>query len=86
LGFYIFKKLNQENSKSAKQQRFLRALSNSIGFGFTVSLPIAGGAIIGFMIDNKLNTHPKATLSLLFTGIFIAAGAIYQVINGAGGK
>jgi len=69
------------NDRDKQRQRFLKALSNSFGLGFSIALPIAGGAILGFVIDNKFNSHPKWTLSLLFTGIFIAAAAVYQVIK-----
>lgn len=67
----------------SNKQKFFRVLSSSFGLGFSIALPIAGGAVLGFVVDNKFNSHPKATLSLLFTGIFIAAGAVYQVIKEA---
>ncbi len=40
--------------------------------GYTISVPIAGGAIIGSMIDRKWSTYPKATLACLFIGIVLS--------------
>jgi F0F1-type ATP synthase assembly protein I len=73
--------LNEQNKKSFQKKKFLSAINTSFGLGFSISLPIAGGAVLGFMIDNKFGSHPRWTLSLLFTGIFIAGGAIYQAIK-----
>jgi len=75
--FFENEKLSLKNNNK-KIQKFWQALSTAFTFGFSIALPITGGAILGYMIDNKLNTHPKATLSLLFTGLYAAAGIIYQ--------
>ncbi|MBU2544637.1 AtpZ/AtpI family protein [Patescibacteria group bacterium] len=40
--------------------------------GFTIALPIAGGALIGRYVDARWATYPKATLSLLFVGIVVS--------------
>ena len=69
------------SEKDRQRQKFLKALGSSFGLGFSIALPIAGGAVLGFMIDNKFKSHPRWTLSLLFTGIFIASGAIYQILK-----
>lgn len=66
---------------SSDKQNFLRVLGGAIGLGFSIALPIAGGAVLGYMIDQKFNSHPRWTLSLLFTGIFIAGGALYRIIK-----
>ncbi len=40
--------------------------------GFTIAIPIAGGAFIGTYIDQRWSTYPRATLSLLFVGVFLS--------------
>lgn len=76
----------ETNKKSLRaeqfdKQRFFKDLSNAFGLGFSIALPITGGAVLGFIIDNKNSSHPRWTLSLLFTGIFIAGGVIYNIIK-----
>lgn len=41
-------------------------------FGFSIAIPIVGGALAGYAIDRKWQTYPKATLSLLLFGIVIS--------------
>lgn len=40
--------------------------------GFAISVPIAGGAILGVFLDRWWSTAPKATLSLLFLGVLVS--------------
>lgn len=56
-------------------------ISSSLELGFSVSLPIATGAIIGSYIDSVFRTSPKLTLSLLFTGLFIGCYNIYKIMR-----
>jgi len=81
----------ETNKKNLKidlhsKQRFLKDLGNAFGLGFSIALPIAGGAVLGFVIDNQNNSHPRWTLSLLFTGIFAAGGVIYNIIKETKGE
>lgn len=56
-----------------------------IGFigdiGFTIALPIAGGALVGTYIDRQWSTYPKATLSFLFIGIIISFAGFIRTIR-----
>ncbi len=53
--------------------------------GYTIALPIAGGALLGEYIDRHWSTYPKATLSLLFVGIVVSmvglVRTVYEVIH-----
>jgi len=71
----------KNTAKILNKQVFFKNISNAFGLGFSISLPIAGGTVLGFIIDNQKNSHPRWTLSLLFTGVFIASGAIYNTIK-----
>jgi len=68
-------------SKSDKQDKFLPVVSLATEFGFSISLPIVGGAVLGQFLDNKLNLAPKMTLSLIFLGLFIGIANIYLIIK-----
>lgn len=75
--FFIFgKKL-----KKKEGIKFWRVIETAFSLGMSISIPIAGGAILGIFLDKKFDTHPRLTLSLLFAGIFVAGGAIWNVIK-----
>lgn len=68
---------NEEKGRS----RFLAMISLASELGFSISLPIAGGALLGQILDNKFSTSPKITLSLIFLGLFIGAANIYFIMK-----
>ncbi|MBI4065434.1 AtpZ/AtpI family protein [Candidatus Gottesmanbacteria bacterium] len=49
--------------------------------GFSIALPIAGGAILGSFIDRQMSIYPKATLGLLFFGVVVSCVTFYQTIK-----
>ncbi|MBI3343208.1 AtpZ/AtpI family protein [Candidatus Gottesmanbacteria bacterium] len=49
--------------------------------GFAISVPIAGGALIGVVIDRTWSTSPKATLSLLFLGVIVSFVNLFKTVN-----
>ena len=49
--------------------------------GFTIAIPIAGGAIIGAYLDRIWGTYPKATLSFLFIGIAVSLVGFVRVVQ-----
>ena len=53
------------------QNKFLEMLSFASGLGFSISIPIAGGAFMGHFLDNKFHSSPVLTLLLIFLGLFI---------------
>ena len=53
--------------------------------GYSIALPIAGGAILGRTIDDRYGTYPRATLLLLLLGIGIAGVGFLTTIRDATG-
>lgn len=49
--------------------------------GFAISLPIAGGAVVGVIIDRTWGTSPIATLSLLFLGVIISFFNLFKTVE-----
>lgn len=80
---HIIEEEVKNGNLEAEKKRFLAILSTSTEIGFSVSLPIAAGAIIGAYLDTMLGSSPKLTLSLLFSGVFIGGINIYRVIRDA---
>ncbi len=49
--------------------------------GFTIAVPIAGGAFLGLYIDQQLSTYPTMTLSLLFLGIAVSFIGFIRIVR-----
>ena len=60
------------------KQRLYESISLATDLGFIISVPLVGGALLGSFLDNKFNTSPKFTLSLIFLGVIIALFNIYK--------
>lgn len=74
----------EEKPKEDEQKgrnKFLAMISLASELGFSISLPIAGGALLGQFLDNKFSTSPRITLSLIFFGLFIGAANIYFIMK-----
>lgn len=67
--------------KEKSNRRFLETISLASQMGFSISLPIVAGALLGHFLDSRFNTSPRMTLSLIFLGLIVAAGNIYTVIK-----
>ena len=53
----------------------------SSGLGLTIALPISGGTIFGFFLDQNLHTKPVFTLVFLFLGLFLAMMGVLRKIR-----
>lgn len=53
--------------------------------GYSIALPIAGGAILGRFIDDRFGTYPRTTLSLLLLGVFVAGVGFVLTVRDAMG-
>jgi ATP synthase protein I len=73
----------RKESKEDKEGRskFLTMISLASGLGFSISLPIAGGALLGHFLDRKFGTTPRMTLSLIFLGLMIGVANIYFIMK-----
>ena len=58
-----------------------RLLSESIGLGFALVLPIAGGILIGSIIDKVFHTAPKLTLAFLFLGLMSSFIKLIEIVK-----
>lgn len=81
-------KIVQENTaykpagnKEKERLRFLAMMKVASELGFSISLPIVGGAWIGHIIDQKFGIAPRITLSLIFTGIIISISSIILILK-----
>lgn len=70
-----------KESDEKGRTKFLAMISLASELGFSISLPIAGGAILGQFLDSQLHTGPRITLSLIFFGLFIGAANIYFIMK-----
>lgn len=69
-----------EKKQSEKERELMnKLLSESLGLGISIALPIAGGAILGVTLDRLLTTAPKLTLGFLFFGVFISMLKMIQL-------
>lgn len=78
--------LELEFTDTSKKKRIARATPwyylGLIGeIGFAISVPIAGGALIGVVIDRTWSTTPKATLSLLFLGVVVSFISLFKTVE-----
>lgn len=81
---FLEEKIEDEKpSEDEKESRdkFLAMISLASELGFSISLPIAGGAILGWILDGKFHTSPRITLSLIFLGIMLGAANIYFIMK-----
>ncbi len=49
--------------------------------GFTIAIPIAGGAFLGSFLDRRWSTYPQATLILLFVGVLLSIVQFIRIIR-----
>ena len=49
--------------------------------GFTIAVPIAGGALLGGYLDRTWVSYPKATLTLLIVGTVLGLGGFILAIK-----
>jgi ATP synthase protein I len=66
-------KKTAKSKRSSKQEVwfYIGVVGN---IGYSLVLPIVGGALLGSYVDRQWSTYPKATLVLLGIGCVIAVG------------
>lgn len=52
-----------------------------VGIGSTIALTVAGGLILGWLVDERADTLPVFTLTGLAAGMAVAGGHLYSVIR-----
>jgi len=60
---------------------FWRSLSALGTVGWSISLPAAGGAVLGHWLDQRYATGVHCTLGLLFAGVCLGAALAWQALH-----
>lgn len=71
----------KQQSKKLENDKTISSISLASELGFSISLPIVGGAFLGQFLDNKFHSAPRMTLSLVFLGVFFAIANIYLIMK-----
>lgn len=74
-------KKEEDKKKSSPKYSIFNVVNIAMEMGFSIALPMAGGALLGAYLDKKFNTLPKLTLSLLFLGLIIGIYNSYQMLS-----
>ncbi len=77
----IEKEVIKAHSTKNSLNQSLSLFSLALDLGFSISIPIIGGVFLGAWLDDRFNTSPKLTLSLLFVGIIIGSISIAKLIR-----
>lgn len=77
----VEKEVVEDKNSEEEKKRFFSLFNTSADLGFSIALPIAGGAIIGSYLDKVWGSAPKATLGLLFLGIGLGIASVFRLIN-----
>jgi len=75
----ITQKSVKKNSRSSSSTWFYIDFASNLGL--RISLPIAGGAILGKYLDGLWGSYPRATILLLFLGIIISMAGFVKTIR-----
>ncbi|MBI2616981.1 AtpZ/AtpI family protein [Candidatus Gottesmanbacteria bacterium] len=70
---------SKKYKKARGDTNHILSLAGSVGF--SMSVPLVGGAIIGSIVDRRLQTSPRMTLFFLFLGLFIGGYSIYKILK-----
>ena len=77
----FFEEIKEKKKDQTENNRTAELLSVVSQMGFSISLPIVGGAIFGRFLDDKFNTSPRLTLSLIFVGLFLGIMNIFTTLK-----
>lgn len=75
----VEKKPKKEDKSSEEDSARIFFLAGNIGF--SMSLPLVGGALLGFFLDRRFQTSPRMTLFFLFIGFIIGCYSMYKVLR-----
>ena len=64
-----------------KKPEIIGIIAGASGIGFSLIVPLVGGAFLGSYLDNKIDSGPKITLSLIFFGLFIGLYTMYKTVK-----
>lgn len=70
-----------DKQKTNSENKVWQIMSLASGLGFSISIPIVAGALVGKYLDEKLNSSPRITLSLIFLGLFFGIYNFYKALK-----
>lgn len=76
----VDKSLREKKDQKTRRET-ARILSLAGNIGFSMSVPLVGGAILGSFLDKRFQTGPRLTLFFLFLGFIIGGYTIYTVLK-----
>lgn len=77
----IVEERHLKEPKKEEKDKLISMFSLASELGFSISLPLVGGAFLGRYLDSRLNSSPKITLSLIFFGLLLGMMNIYMIIK-----
>ncbi len=78
-GFKGAKNRPKRRSKESDDAWYYLGLAGQIGY--VIAIPVAGGAILGSLIDQKFGLYPKGTMIGLMSGLVLSITAFVRVIQ-----
>lgn len=77
-GFKGAKNRPKRRIKDSDDAWYYLGLAGQIGYA--IAIPVAGGAILGSLIDQKFGVYPKGTMTGLIIGLVVSITAFVRVI------
>ncbi|MCX6792314.1 MAG: AtpZ/AtpI family protein [Candidatus Gottesmanbacteria bacterium] len=78
-GFRGAKNRPKRRNKESDNAWYYLGLAGQIGY--IVAIPIAGGAILGSLVDHRFGIYPKGSLIGIVTGFVISTAGFVHVIR-----
>ncbi len=71
-----------KEEKVARRGRMFSARDlRATTIGWEIAIPIVGGPLLGFFLDQRLGTNPRWTLILLGVGVLSAIAAVIRYVK-----
>ena len=72
--------MSEGRDPKAESSRFWRTVATMSSLGWSLVVPIAGGALLGHYLDRVTDQGVKWTIGLLFLGVALAFYNLYYML------
>ena len=72
--------MSKTGDKRSESSRFWRLVATMSSLGWSLVVPIVGGALLGHYLDRVTNQGVKWTVGLLFVGVAMSLYNLYQIM------
>lgn len=72
---------NKSNQKDTDLPQVFWGIKIISQLGFSLIIPLVGGAFLGSYLDEQFGTQPKITLSLILLGLFLGLYSMYKIVK-----